>query len=68
MLVGAPSSSGMVQMDCAGAQCDLNLTIPAAMIAPVAAKAMQVTTCSPAAVCGPSRMMLRAALLHIILT
>lgn len=45
MLVGAPSSSDMVQMDCAGSQCDLNLTIPAAMIAPLAAKAMQVPAC-----------------------
>ena len=45
MLVGAPSSSGVVQMDCAGSQCDLNLTIPAAMIAPAAASAMQVPAC-----------------------
>ena len=45
MLVGAPSSGGVVQMDCAGLQCDLNLTIPAAMIAPAAASAMQVPAC-----------------------
>ena len=45
VLVGAPSSSGVVQMDCAGSQCDLNLTIPAAMITPAAATAMQVPAC-----------------------
>ena len=45
VLVGAPSSAGVVQMDCAGAQCDLDLTIPAAMIAPAAASAMQVPAC-----------------------
>ena len=47
MLVGAPSSADVVQMDCVGPQCDLNLTIPAAMIAPDAAKAMQVPALLP---------------------
>ncbi|KAK9845998.1 hypothetical protein WJX81_008020 [Elliptochloris bilobata] len=41
VLVGAPNSSSVVQMDCMGAQCDLNLTIPASMIPPAAAEAMQ---------------------------
>jgi len=42
LLVGAPSDSAVVQMDCTGAECDRDLAIPAAMIPPAAAGALQV--------------------------
>ena len=42
VLVGAPSDSSVVQMDCSGAEYDRELAIPAAMIPPAAAQALQV--------------------------
>lgn len=42
VLVGSPSDSRVVQMDCSGAECDRELAIPAAMIPAAAADALQV--------------------------
>ena len=42
VLVGSPSDSSVVQMDCSGVECDRELAIPAAMIPATAAEALQV--------------------------